>query len=107
MSKQPETIFKEQVQEDLKTLKNCWFVKVQQMVIRGIPDILACVNGVFVALELKKDSKARPDKLQEYNIGKIRRTGKGIALVIHPKNWHKEFEKLKRLDEKIILYRHE
>ena len=44
------------------------------MAIRGIPDLLGCVNGFFIAIELKR-STAKKDKsresLQEYVCSKI------------------------------------
>lgn len=45
-----------------------------------------CVNGMMIALELKKSSKEKPDKLQEYNIAKIIEA-RGIAIVVCPENW--------------------
>ena len=92
--KQPETILKEKVLADLKTLPNTWHVKVQQTTIRGTPDILACVNGFFVALELKRDNAQRPDKLQDYQLVKIREAG-GASFIVHPENWSDIFGYLK------------
>jgi len=48
----------------------------------GVPDIIACVNGIFIAIELKTET-GRVAKLQEYNLDKIRESG-GIALVLRP-----------------------
>ena len=91
--KNPETKFKEAVQEDLKTIP-CWFSKIQQVAIRGIPDIILCVAGHFVALELKIDSPVT--ELQKYNIRKIKQSG-GTAYVVTPNNWKKIFQQLKRM----------
>lgn len=91
--KNPETKFKEKVQEDLKTIP-CWFSKIQQVAIRGIPDILACISGTFVALELKVDSDLT--ELQKYTIAKIKQSG-GIAYVVTPDNWKKIFQQLQRM----------
>lgn len=86
MSKGPETKFKEFIRPFLKTLKNSWFCKVQQITISGTPDFLLCVSGTFVALELKKDASSKPTELQLYMLRKIRESG-GIALVCFPENW--------------------
>jgi hypothetical protein len=59
---------------------------VSQTSLVGTPDILCCVNGRFVALELKKDSKSKASKLQEYNLLKVVEAN-GIAWVVHPENW--------------------
>jgi hypothetical protein len=53
-------------------------------VIRGTPDILACIRGNFVALELKVEGEL--SKLQEYNLKKIDEAS-GLALTATPENW--------------------
>lgn len=93
MTKQSETGFKERVQEKLKTLKDVWFVKTQQISIRGTPDILLCCNSVLVALELKSSMDARLERLQAYNLAKIYNAG-GIGLVVCPENWDEIFNAL-------------
>jgi len=57
----------------------------------GIPDLLICVNGYFVAVEVKGD-KGKPSELQRYNIGKIKKAG-GVAMILYPK----DFEEFKQL----------
>lgn len=86
MSKGPESKFKDKIRPFLKSLKNSWFCKIQQMGISGTPDFILCIAGVFVALELKKDSKSHPTELQLYMLRKIRESG-GIGLVAFPENW--------------------
>ena len=56
----------------------------------GIPDILACVNGNFVAIEVKS-STGEPSELQKYNIRKISES-KGYAIITYPE----DFDKLKK-----------
>ena len=48
----------------------------------GIPDILACVNGYFVGIEIKAQN-GKPTKLQLYNVKKIRKAG-GFAMILYP-----------------------
>jgi hypothetical protein len=93
MPKQPETLLKEKVLLFLHGLPNTWFVKTQERSTRGIPDILVCVNGLFVAMELKKDAKAIPDKLQLYVLQKIKAAG-GLAMLVYPENWEEAMETL-------------
>lgn len=57
----------------------------------GIPDILACVNGYFVAIEVKAQN-GKPSDLQLYNVEKIREAG-GIAIILYPDGFD-EFKKL-------------
>jgi Holliday junction resolvase len=47
----------------------------------GIPDIIACVNGCFLAIECKA-GKGRTTALQERELKLIREVGKGHALVV-------------------------
>lgn len=73
--------------------RGAWFVKYwagAHYTKSGIPDILACVNGYFVGIEVKaEDGKASP--LQLLNVQKIRAAG-GFAFVLYPS----AFEKFKR-----------
>lgn len=52
---------------------------------RGVPDILASVNGFFVGIEVKADN-GRPSDLQLQNIKEIRNSG-GFAWVVYPSGW--------------------
>jgi hypothetical protein len=98
MARKPESVFQDRVKKDLATLKNVWFVKVQQRVIRGSPDFILCINGYFVALELKSSIKAKPTKLQAWMIEGILRAN-GAAYVINPENWPAIFNYLKSVSE--------
>ena len=53
----------------------------------GIPDILACVNGYFVGIEVKAQN-GKPSELQLYNVNKIREAG-GFAMVLYPSGFAK------------------
>ena len=68
----------------------CGFTQV------GVPDLLCCLNGRFIAIEVKAD-KGKPSPLQLHNIEKIRESG-GIALIAYPK----DFEALKALIEALV-----
>lgn len=57
----------------------------------GVPDLIACVNGVFVAIEVKAP-KGIVSKLQEYNLKQIHKAG-GIGLILYP-NGFEEFTKI-------------
>ena len=68
--------------------KGCYAVKTIVVNRRGIPDILACYKGQFIALEVKDD--AGVTRLQELNIEKIRKAG-GKAMVIRKNdNWKQQ-----------------
>lgn len=86
MSKKPETVFKERILPQLKALPKTYVMKTQEVAKRGILDVILCVNSRFVAIELKKDAKAKPDELQRWNMVKISEAG-GVTMVAHPENW--------------------
>jgi Holliday junction resolvase len=50
----------------------------------GVPDIIACYNGLFIAIECKA-GKGKLTELQKYNIEQIQATG-GLAIVINESN---------------------
>lgn len=72
--------------------QGAWHVKffANSFTKSGIPDILACVNGYFVGIEVKAQN-GKPSELQLYNIRKIREAG-GFAVVLYPSG----FEKFKK-----------
>ena len=69
--------------------------------IRGIPDIVGVINGVFVGLELKK-SKAEAAKktgrivLQGHRLIQIRNAG-GYGEFVYPENWEEVHRELSDL----------
>ncbi len=83
---QAETKFKNKLRPFLEAIPKSWWVKVQQVSISGTPDFLGCVNGRFVALELKKSYREDPSPIQTYNIDKITEAD-GLAFVVNPQNY--------------------
>jgi len=64
----------------LKYLKTLGYpIKLSQRTNCGDPDIVMCVKGKFVAIELKKPSEV-PSKLQSYTLKKISEEG-GIVCI--------------------------
>lgn len=53
----------------------------------GTPDILACVNGYFIAIEVKAQD-GKPTELQLAKIDAIRKAG-GFAYVVYPSGWNR------------------
>ena len=87
-----EKTFENKVKKFLSD-QGAWHVKyfANRMTKIGIPDILACVNGYFVAIEVKAP-KGKPSELQKWNIEKIR-DAEGIAIVLYPDQFD-EFKKM-------------
>ena len=71
-----------QIMRYLKTVPNCfcWKQHGGQFGTAGIPDIICCLNGRFVAFEVKTES-GKLTKLQEAAIQKIQRA-KGEAFKV-------------------------
>lgn len=65
--------------------RGAWFVKYwagAQYTKSGIPDILCCINGYFVGVEVKAQN-GKPSEIQIFNIRKINAAG-GFAFVLYP-----------------------
>ncbi len=79
-----EKTFENKVKKFLKE-ENCWYVKYwggAPFTKAGIPDILTCVNGYFVAIELKSE-KGKPSELQKWTKEEIRKSN-GISVILYP-----------------------
>ena len=68
----------------LKYLNECGYytVKVVSATKAGVPDILTCVSGKFVAFEVKANATKKPTELQNYNLTAIKNSG-GYAYVVY------------------------
>lgn len=93
-----EKTFENKVKSFLKS-KNVWFVKffANGYTQKGIPDLLCCVNGRFLAVEIKAE-KGHPSPLQLYTIDKIKSAG-GLAMVLYPS----QFEEFKALVNSLTI----
>lgn len=61
--------------------KGAYVVKVISVSKSGVPDILCCYNGKFIAIEVKiPTTKTNVSELQKYNLNKVTECG-GISLV--------------------------
>jgi len=78
-----EKTFENKIKKFLES-QGAWHVKffANSFTKSGIPDILACVNGYFVGIEVKAQN-GTPSELQLYNVRKIREAG-GFAMVLYP-----------------------
>lgn len=82
----PEKKVKQKVTKLLDSFGVYWFYPVATGYgSSGIPDIIACVRGRFVAIECKATPKNQPTALQLKNLARIKDQG-GIAVVIHAEN---------------------
>ncbi len=72
----------QKIRKYLATVPECFFWKEHggQYGTAGIPDIIVCLKGRFIALEAKV-GRNKPTKLQAATIEQIRRAG-GTAVVV-------------------------
>lgn len=93
-----EKIFENKIKKYLKD-KGCYCVKYFgcNYSTSGTPDILACVNGHFVAIEVKAQT-GKPSELQMAKIRQIRECG-GFGYVVYPSGW----DRLKAIIDGILI----
>jgi hypothetical protein len=83
----PEGRVKDKVTKLLKSHNVYYFFPVTGGYgVSGIPDIVCCHNGRFIAIECKA-GKNKTTALQDRQLEMIRQSG-GIALVINEENIH-------------------
>ena len=94
---QAENNITKRIKDFLKS-KDIWHVKyfANAFTSVGIPDILACVKGLFVGIEVKTD-KGIVSEVQKYQGREIQKSG-GKWFVVRPSN----FNDFKQDIEKII-----
>ncbi len=81
----------------LKKLPKTFVFTIQQLSMRGTPDLIICINSFFVVLELKR-THGRVAKIQEWTIEQAKKAG-GIGYIAHPGNWEHVSIQLKVLSE--------
>lgn len=88
-----EKQFENKVKKFLQEQGKIWFTKIWGGGYQksGIPDLICCVNGIFISVELKA-SKGKASELQIYNTDKINQTN-GIGIILYPEGFE-EFKKL-------------
>lgn len=82
-----EKCFENRIKKYL-TDNGAYFVKffANRMTKTGVPDILACINGYFVGIEVKAQT-GKPSPLQIHNVEEIKKAG-GFAFIVYPSGWY-------------------
>ena len=82
-----EKQYEEKIKKYLSESPNTWFFKVWGGGFQkaGIPDIIACVNGNFLAIEVKAEN-GKASALQLRNV-KLINAAKGYAVISKPSQW--------------------
>ena len=83
---------------ELLKLRGCWIVKTIKSNRKGIPDVIACYKGLFIAVEVKKEGLGYEDAtpLQKLEIKNIIKAG-GKAIVTS------KVEEVSKLLDNLIL----
>ena len=91
-----EKAFENQIKKFLKD-HGAWFLKTWSNGVQraGVPDLLACYRGKFIAIEVKAEN-GRASELQRYEVEQIRKAG-GIAMILKPS----EFDLFKKFFESL------
>lgn len=78
----PEAVVKNQIRAFLSKLPKCWHMVKDQgsFSVRGLPDIVVCLDGEFLALEVKRPG-AKARKLQQFHGAAISKAGGAWACV--------------------------
>jgi Holliday junction resolvase len=85
MALTPEAKVKKRVKEELDKMGVYHFSPMQNGMGRaGIPDIIGCLDGYFIAIECKA-GKGKTTALQERELTRIQNAG-GYALVVNETN---------------------
>jgi hypothetical protein len=85
MASTPERKVKQAVTARLKAYEAYYFYPVTGGYgTSGVPDIVACINGAFLAIECKA-GRNTPTALQRRNLDAIMQAG-GVALVVNEDN---------------------
>lgn len=95
-----EKNFEDRVKAYLKE-RGCWFVKYWgggAYTRAGIPDLLVCCMGAFLAVELKA-ATGKPEELQLYKLRQIEAAG-GFAILLYPD----DFDTFKELIQAVMRH---
>ena len=79
-----ESVIQKEIIDLLQEQPKVYLVKVHSATKAGVPDILTCIHGRFVALEVKT-LKGKASELQLTNIKRIREAG-GLAFVVRSRD---------------------
>ena len=92
-----EKNFENKIKSYLKSI-GAYFIKTHgdRFSRVGTPDIIACINGPFVAVEVKAEN-GKPSDLQLYHLEQIRKAG-GHSFLLYST----DFEDFKNFCEKIL-----
>ena len=91
-----EKAFENKIKDYLKSI-GAYFIKTHgdRFSKVGTPDIIACINGHFVAVEVKAEN-GKLSELQRYHLEQIENAG-GLAFLLYPKDFEQFKQKIQNL----------
>jgi Holliday junction resolvase len=102
MAKTPEKVVKDKVVSVLKSEGVYYFFPATHGYGRsGVPDIVACVNSLFLAIECKAGGN-KPTALQIREIEHIRACN-GVAVVVDETNWEMVRDLVRKLKAGTVM----
>ena len=93
MAQTKEGKFYSKVREDIKKMPSTKITKIQQVGRVGDMDIVLCVNGHYVEIEMKKDGKTCPEPLQMWSLQEANRC-RGYGFIAFPAVWDELYKLL-------------
>lgn len=102
-----ESNYQRKLMKKLKLIDSSFFFVKEAKAIRGIADIIGCINGRFVALEVKKELAGAMRRtgrtvLQRKTIQDIQKAG-GYGAFVYPENEEEILNDLKEISGKEVL----
>lgn len=97
-----EKQFENKIRGFLETLPKQWHLKYWgggRFATAGIPDIIGCINGRFIGIEVKA-TKGKPSPLQIRNVDLINKAG-GYATIVYPNQFEELQEDLLKISKGI------
>lgn len=85
-----EQKFQKQIIDLLNKNYHAEVIKVIMANKSGVPDLIACVGGRFVAIEVKLDSKISP--LQQVALDRLNKAGGNAFCLRWSENWQEELK---------------
>ena len=92
-----EKLFENKIKAFLDTLPKQWHFKhhATRYGKAGIPDIIGCINGRFIGIEVKAEN-GKPSPLQIRNVKLINEAG-GYAVIVKPSDFDQLKEDLHKI----------
>lgn len=97
MAQKKETAFRKRVLRDLKKVEKTVIFSIQQLAIRGDPDLILGVNGLMVTLELKDDDGIA-SRLQLHRAKRVK-DANCISYIVRPEDWPMIFRFIVKLSK--------